>query len=637
MRKIYYIVTIALFISSFCLQAQNKHTKKADKYFNELKYVKAAEQYEDIVSDGDADAYVYKQLADTYYYLYNTSEAAKYYEMYIDEAESADPEAYFRYAQMLKANENYEESNKAMATFAEMMPNDERAKSYNNNKNYLNDLLSYTPRFTVEELEGINTELSDFGMYEFDGNVYFVSARNQSRKNYGWNKQPTLDIYVSKKMQDSIFEPELLEGDVNSKYHEGTISITPDGQTMYFTRNDYTDGDYEADSLGVGQLKIYKATLLNGKWDDVQPLPFSNSEFSSGHTALSPDGKTLYFSSEMNGGSGMSDLYKVSINEDGTFGEPVNLGSQINTPGKESFPFVDSEGTLYFSSDGHLGLGGLDVFYAKADGNGFGEVKNIGKPVNSSGDDFAYNYNTESKEGYVSSNRGGVAENVANDNIYKVVQIIPLDELMLSVNVVDSETDQAIEGAEVVVYNTNTEEQVATANTTSEGIVEFTLPEGVAYDVQVNADDYESNSEAISEDEIGDLELTIALDPVKEVKPNNIDLNPIYFEYDKSDITSEAAFELDKIVETLNKYPDMDILVESHTDVRGSDSYNQQLSERRAQSTVDYLVEQGISEDRISSNGLGESKPKIDCGENCSDEDHQTNRRSEFTLALKID
>jgi len=637
MRKLYYIITVMLFLSTVCLQAQNKYTKKADKYFSQLKYVKAADKYEDIVSDGHADDYVYKQLADSYYNLYNTVEAEKYYKTYLNTAENPDAEAYFKYAQVLKANGNFDESNNAMDEFSSLMPNDERAISYKENKDYISDLLDYTPRFTVEELEGLNTELSDFGMYEFGDNVYFVSARNQSRKDYGWNKQPTLDVYVSKKMQDSIFEPELLKGDVNSKYHEGTVSITPDGKTMYFTRNDYTDGDYEKDSLGVGQLKIYQATLINDKWDDVQSLPFNNSEYSTGHTALSPDGKTLYFSSDMPGGSGMSDLYKVSINEDGTYGTPVNLGSSINTPGKESFPFIDSEGTLYFSSNGQLGLGGLDVFYAKAEGDAFGKVKNLGQPINSAGDDFAFTFNLDAKEGYLSSNRSGVTENVANDNLYKVVEIIPLNELLLAVEVTDEETAKVIEGAEVVIYNTDTEEEVEKSITTADGMVNFTLPEGVAYDVQVNAEGYESNSEAIAATEVGELNLAIALTPIKEIVPQNIDLNPIYFVYDESNITAEAAFELDKLVDVLKKYPNMDILVESHTDIRGSNVYNQKLSDRRAKATVDYLVEKGVSADRISSNGLGETKPKVDCADSCTEEDHQANRRSEFTLSLKID
>lgn len=635
MKKYFYTVTVLLFVGVLSVQAQNKATKKADKYYDRLQYVKAAEEYEELVEDDEADAYVYKRLADTYYNLYDAENAQKYYELYLQNEENPEAEALYRYAQMLKANENYDESEEVMSQFAAQAPNDKRAQSFKNNKNYLNNILNSKPKFKVETLD-INTELSDFGGYIYNDKLYFVSARNKSRRDYGWNDQPTLDVYVAEKVDDTYQDAKLIEGEVNSKYHEGTISISPDGETIYFTRNDYLDGDYNKSSNGVGQLKIYKASLVNGEWDDVQELPFNDSEYSTGHTALSPDGNTMYFSSDMPGGSGESDLYKVSINDDGTFGDPENLGSGINTPGRESFPYVDSEGTLYFSSDGHLGIGGLDVFYTKADGDSFGDVVNLGQPVNSSGDDFAFYFDLNEEKGFVSSNRGGVEENVANDNIYEVTQLAPLEEIMLEVKVVDSESNEVITGAEVLIYD-DEDNEVASAMSDTDGLANFTLPGRIAYDVQVNAEDYKSNSAMVSDDEVGEVDLVVELDPVQTIDPENIDLNPIYFDFDKSDITAEAAFELDKVIQTLNKYPKMDILVESHTDIRGSKSYNQKLSERRAQATVDYLIENGIPEERISSNGLGETQPKIDCGQNCTEEEHQKNRRSEFTLALKID
>ncbi len=635
MKKNFYTITLLLFIGLLSVKAQNKSTEKADKYFDRLQYVKAAEEYEELVEDNEADAYVYKKLADTYYNLYDSTNAQKYYGLYLQNEESPEAEALYRYAQMLKANENYDESEKIMSQFAATAPNDARARSFKNNKDYLNNILNSKPKFEVKA-SGVNTELSDFGGYIYNDKLYFVSARNKSRRDYGWNDQPTLDVYVAEKVDDTYQDAKLVEGEVNSKYHEGTISISPDGKTIYFTRNDYLDGDYNKSSNGIGQLKIYKASLVNGEWDDVQELSFNDSEYSTGHTALSPDGNIMYFSSDMPGGSGESDLYKVSINDDGTFGEPENLGSGINTPGRESFPFVDSEGTLYFSSDGHLGIGGLDVFYAKAEGNGFGDVTNLGQPVNSSGDDFAFYFDLNEEKGFVSSNRGGVEKNVANDNIYEVTQIAPLEEIMLEVKVVDSESNEVISGAEVLIYDNN-DDQVASAMSDIDGLSNFKLQGKIAYDVQVNAEGYKSNSAVVSEDEVGEVNLVVKLDPIKTVDPENIDLKPIYFEFDKSSITAEAAFELDKVIQTLNKYPKMNILVESHTDTRGSDSYNQKLSERRAKATVDYLIENGIPEDRISSNGLGETQPKIDCGQNCTEEEHQKNRRSEFTLALKID
>ena len=630
MRKTYYILSLILMMGGSSLFAQSDDTKKADKYYDRLQYVKAIEEYEDLVSDGDGTAYVYHRLADSYYNIYNTDRAEYYYKMYIQEGDSVEGTAYYRYAQMLKANQKFEESNEAMKTFANKAPNDERAKAFKSNPNYLPKLLNGEPKFTVEKSE-FNTSLSDFGGYEFGDKLYFVSARNKSRRDYGWNDQPTLDVYVATKKGDVYQDPKELAGEVNSKFHEGTVSISPDGKTMYFTRNNYLDGDYEKSSEGIGKLKVYKASLINGEWDDIEELPFNSDEYSTGHTALSPDGKTLYFSSDMPGGMGMSDLYKVSVNDDGTYGEPENLGAGINTEGRESFPFIDSEGTLYFSSDGQLGIGGLDVFYAKAEDDSFASVKNMGQPINSTGDDFAFSFNVEKETGFVSSNRGGIEETVANDDIYQVAQIQPLDEIKVMTSVVDAETGEPISGATVIVYDSE-ENEISKAMSTEEGKADFTLPGSVDYSIQVNADDYESNMASVSKEEENEVDVVIELNPIEDIiTEEEVVLNPIMFDFDKSNIRKQAAFELDKLVEVMKKYPEMKIKVRSHTDRRGPESYNQTLSEQRAQSTVQYVISQGIDESRISGEGFGESEPKVDC-DSCTEDQHELNRRSEFKI-----
>lgn len=626
MKKRYYIVPLLLLCGASVF-AQNKDTKKADKYFNRLEYVKAIEEYEELVEDGDATPYVYKQLGDAYYNQYNTKQAASYYKMYLDQAASTNAEVHYRYAQALRANKDYQGAKNAMQAFANKAPQDSRAKAFMDNPDYADKLLKAEPKFTVEPFD-FNSGQSDFGAYVVGNTLYFVSARNQSRRTYGWNDQPTLDIFKAEKVGDSYQNIRGLEGDVNSKFHDGPISITEDGQTMYFTRNDYFDGDYEKDSEGVNQLKIFKAKLINGEWDDIQSLPFNNSEYSTGHTALSPDGKTLYFSSDMPGGQGDSDLYKVSVTEDGSYGDPQNLGSTINTPGKENFPFVDSEGRLYFASDGHLGLGGLDVFYVADNG----AVKNMGQPINSSGDDFAYSYDNASKEGFVSSNRGALSEeNVGNDNIYQVVQIQPLQEIEVMAKVVNAETGDPVGNASVVVYD-DQDQEVAKAMTATNGSTSFNLPAGKAYMLQVNAEEYESNGEEVGKEEKEKANLTIELEPIeKMIQEEEIVLEPIYFDFDKATIRKQAAFELDKLVSILEKHPEMKIKVEAHTDKRGDKAYNQQLSERRAKSTVDYVVSQGIDKARIDWEAFGESKPKVDCS-NCSEEQYQENRRSRFLI-----
>ena len=632
--KRYYIIALLTFLGSSVF-AQSDDTKKADKYFDRMEYVKSAEEYKEIVEDGDATPYVYHRLADSYYNLYNSREAARYYSMYIDSDSDATGEAYYRYAQMLKANGNYKESNEAMQAFASRSPQDKRAQAFESNRDYLSDILDEEAKFSVERLS-LNTDFIDFGGYEKEGELYFVSARNKSRRNYGWNDQPTLDVYVSNREGEEFTEPELLAGEVNTKFNEGTVCISPDGNTMYFTRNDYLDGDYEEDEQGVGQLKLFRATLVNGEWDDIQSVPFNSSEYSTGHPALSPDGRTLYFSSDMPGGMGQSDLYKVSVSEDGSLGEPQNLGAGINTEGRDSFPYIDEEGTLYFSSDGQLGIGGLDVFYAKANGSSFGEVKNIGKPINSNGDDFAFSFSTSEKKGYVSSNRGGLAEDAqtASDNIYRVVQLQPIEEIDIMVKVVNAETGAPVANAEVVTYN-DEEAEMGTKMTGTSGSTNFTFVAGSDYTLQVNASKYKSNSELVSKDEEGEVAVTIELTPIKPIiKEEEIVLNPIMFDFDKATIRSQAALELDKLVGVMKKHPEMEIKVEAHTDKRGSAPYNQQLSERRAKSTVDYVVSQGVDESRISWEAFGESKPKIDC-DKCSEEQYQENRRSVFKIVKR--
>lgn len=622
MKRIYLIGLILA--TSFTLNAQNKDTKAGDENFKNLEYAEAIDEYTELVEDGEATPYVYKRLAQANYILYNTKEAERYYAIVVTQ-DNAEAEDFYRYAEMLKANGKLSESQAWMRKFVEMAPNDKRAIAFQKNPNYVSDIQQMESGYVTEEMD-INTDGFDFGGYFHEGKLYFVSARNKSRNDFGY-QQPTLDIYVTQGIDGVFGEAQLLEGEVNSKFNEGTVAITADGQTMYFTRNDYFEGDYEASEEGIGELKIYRAKWVNGEWAEIDSLSINNSQYSTGHPALSPDGNTLYFSSAMPGGEGASDLYKVSINEDGSLGQPESLGAEINTPGRESFPFIDKDGNLYFSSDGHLGLGGLDVFKAEAQGEGFGKLSNVGTPVNSPGDDFAFAFYEAEKLGFVSSNRGAEG---SNDNIY-LLRPIEKCETDLIVTVIDADTKAPIAGANVKVYAPGGE-AVASAATSPEGISEFTV-ECDTYEVQADAEGYFSESETAPKQERGKtLELTIELSPEPVITETEVVLNPIYFEFDKADITPEAALELDRLVRVMEEHPDMVIQVRAHTDFRGSDAYNLDLSDRRAKSTAQYIISQGIDESRITGKGFGETMPEIECGGNCTEEQHATNRRSEFMI-----
>ena len=616
----------AILVSFTTMNAQNNDTKKADKHFNRLEYVKAIDDYEKLVQKGKANTYVYRRLAQSYFNIYKTKEAERFFRRVVEDKENAQADDYLQYAKTLQANGKYDDYQKAMQKFADIKPKDKRAQLFSQNPNYVYDLKEKDPKFDISNLS-LNSGYSDFGAYENGGKLYFVSARNESRRTYGWNDQPTLDIYIAENIAGTFKNPKLIEGDINTKFNEGTVAVTDDGNTLFFTRNAYEDGDYQKNEEGISQLKIYQAKLVNNEWQDIQPLPFTSNDFASANPSLDPDEDYLYFSSDMPGGFGNSDIYRVKLNDDGTYGEPENLGERINTEGRENFPFVDDEERLFFSSEGHLGLGGLDVFYVKLKNKDTSFPKNAGLPVNSSADDFSFSYIANKKMGYVASNRG---KDPLNDNIYKLDLIEPLDETMLEILVTDVDTKKPIEKAEVSIYDEQ-ENMIKTSSTKKDGYTQHKVISEMKYDIQVNATDYESNSKNISA-KGESMKVNIPLKPEVEVIDTITIDNSIFFAFDKAKIKEEAAFELDKIVNLLNETPELKIKITSHTDRRGPESYNKRLSERRAKNTLTYIVEAGIDESRLTSEGKGESMLKIKCGSKCTEEDHRKNRRSEFTV-----
>ena len=331
----------------------------------------------------------------------------------------------------------------------------------------------------------------------------------------------------------------------------------------------------------------------------------------------------------MPGGYGNFDIYKAPINDNGTLGEPQNLGQKVNTEGQEMFPFISSNGTLYFSSNGHLGLGGMDVFYTKEIDGKVAPIRNVGIPVNSNGDDFAFTIDEEAEEGFVSSNRDG---GKGSDDIYAFKKLQPLCDVLVLATVLDDKTREPIEGASVTLLDSESN-KVSTKSTNADGLAEFIIECEQNVELEVAMEDYDSKKVAVSGTNEEELAVQISLDPIEKlIVADKIELQPIYFDFDKSNITAQAAFELDKLVQIMNKYPELVIKATSHTDVRGPASYNNRLSERRAKSTVQYVISKGIDESRISAEGKGESELKVDCGSGCTEEQHQENRRSEFII-----
>jgi outer membrane protein OmpA-like peptidoglycan-associated protein/tetratricopeptide (TPR) repeat protein len=622
MKNLYIALSFGLISSA--LIAQNKDTKTADKLFSRYEYVDAAKEYQKLVDNGKGDSYVYKQLADTYYNMFNTTEAATWYAKATET--NQDAETYFRYAQMLKANGKYEEANKQMSKFAALAPNDLRAKAFKENPNYVPKLASKESGYTAASLP-VSSDKSDFGAVLYNNDLYFTSARNTAKKNYGWNEEPYLDVYKAALGDGGNFSEAVPVTELNSKFHDGPVTISKDGNTMYFSSDSFREGLFEKDSknkLKLGKNNLYTATKSGETWGNIKPLPFNSKEYSTSNPSLSRDGKTLYFSSNMPGSLGGVDIWKVAVNGDGSFGSPENLGSKVNTEGNESFPFIaDDNKTLYFSSAGKQGLGGLDVY--KIDLSSGSDAVNMGKPINSEKDDFAFTFNKEKNRGFFSSNRNG------NDDIFGATPICAVDVLTIVTN---AKTGEILANAKVSILDSKSN-VIATETSNSKGEVAFKVECDKDYTIQASKDGFEGNSFPVAKSKGPEAKIDAKLQPIDViVTPTEIILNPIFFEYDKSNITQQGAFELDKLVQVMKNNPNMVIFAKSHTDNRGSDAYNMSLSERRAKSTVQYVVSKGIDAARIDGKGFGESELKVQCTE-CTEEQHAQNRRSEFMIVKK--
>lgn len=604
------------------LNAQNKDTEKADKLFNRYEYVDAAQEYTRLVENGKSDPYVYKQLAESYYNMFNTTEAAKWYAKATETQQ--DAETYYRYAQMLKGNGQYEQSNAQMRKFAAMAPDDQRAKDFNQDPNYIPKLMNREKLYDVKSLD-VSSDKSEFGAVLHQNSLYFTSARNTARKNYGWNEEPFLDIYRADYNTDGTITNAATVTELNSQYHDGPVSITADGNTMYLTSDSFREKSFERDRqnrLKLGRNNLYRATKEGEKWGNIQRLPFSTNESSTSNPSVSRDGKMLYFSSDMPGSIGGVDIWRVAINPDGSYGKPENLGRRVNTEGNESFPFIaDDNTTLYFASSARQGFGGLDVF--RIDLSKATDAQNLGKPVNTEKDDFAFSFSTEKNTGFFSSNRSG------NDDIFGAMPICGVEVMTL---VTDAATGAILPGAKVAIVD-DRKNVIATETSDARGQVSYRVECNREYTIQASMQGYESNTFAVAKANGGQKRVDAALQPIQSiVTENEVRLNSIFFEFNKHNITREGAFELDKLVQVMQQNPQMVIMVKSHADSRGSDTYNLELSDRRARATVQYIRSKGITGARISGKGYGETEPKVACGENCTEEQHAMNRRSEFII-----
>lgn len=620
MKKIY--ITLSLILISGIVFSQDISVKKADQLFSSYQYVEAIKSYLEIIKNKQGNQNVYQNLADSYYNIYNTTEAVKWYEKVVEK--NADSETYFRYSQALKSIGNYTEANEQMKKFATLVPNDVRAKEFMQNQNYKLTLDNSKALFSIEKTSLSEPKSNDFAAVLTTTNeVYFVSTRN-SKKIDKWSNEPYIDIFKTTRNNDGSFSKVEEIKELNSMYHDGPVTISADGNTMFFARDGHSTNLYEKDKKNnakIGQLGIYKAQKNNGKWEIKEGLPINNISYSVSHPSLSKDGKTLFFASNMPGGMGESDIWKIAITENG-YGEPINLGDKINTASREVFPFITNKDELYFASTGWSGFGGLDIF--KVENNS--QLINVGKPVNTEKDDFSFSLNTELNKGYFSSNRNG------NDAIFEATPICGID---LMVSVTDAKTGKNIENAKVTILDENNTLLYSTLTNTF-GKCKQLLTCDESYSIQITASNYENVAFPISKSDSNQIEIPVKLIPNEVIiTDKEVLLGDVYFEFNKSNITPVGAAQLDKLVSVLNSNPTMIISVKSHTDSKGNLSYNLKLSEQRAQATVQYIVSKGINKERVFGKGYGYTEPKIACSVNCTEEEDAINRRSEFIILKK--
>lgn len=638
-----FILALGLLCASFSFSQKNQ-IEKANKEFDKYSYIDARQIYLKVVDEGYESAEILKNLGDTYYWNSDYDNAAKWYQQAIAKFPTEiESEYYYRAAQSLKSVQKYKESDRLMELFAAIAGDSIVIKNFKNDANYLESIAFQSKGYYTVEKVLVNTEFSDFGPSYFGDKLVFASASRSSEEEKvysSWTGQPFLDLYTADmNSEGKLSNVEALGGEVNTAYHESSTAFTKDGTTVYFTRNNFIDGKKGKDKSKTIRLKLYKATLGGENyWTNIVELPFNSREYSVAHPTLSQDEKRLYFSSDMEGTFGMSDLWYVDILGEDSYGEPVNLGPSINTEARESFPFISQANNLYYSTDGRAGLGGYDIYVTPLDENGLpGEITNLGEPVNSNQDDFGFIIKEDKRIGYLSSNRDGKQGSV-NDDIYVVEEKC---EITIVGVVTDVDSGVLLPGAEVSLLDANNNEVVDKVIVGDDASYSFMAACESQYLVRGTKEGYRPEEKVVETPDItGTIEVPLALKWLDPCPPNDLgcrlNLQPIYFDFDRYNIRPDAAIELEKIAAAMRLYPELIIKIESHTDSRGNDAYNEALSDKRAKSTLDYLVNnRGIDRSRFTeATGYGEYQLVNQCsnGVECTEEEHQLNRRSMFLI-----
>ncbi len=649
-RKTKYLSLLVCFLLTSLLSfGQSRKEKKADRNFDTYAYVDAIQMYENMAEQGYINTSILSKLGDSYYFNAKFVEANKWYEQLIEgsyedkDLTTLNKEYYYRYAQTLKAVDQPQKADAILEEFATLAANDSRAQLFITNSELVEKTLP-SSRFTLSNLS-CNSEYSDYGATLLGNQLIFTSSRvNDQMKNkiHNWTNQAYTKLYTTTIGVDGGFgEPVLFAKEIASKeLNMGTAIFTKDGKTMYFTSNNGSirggkRAQYNKEESSV--LKIYVSHQQpDGSWGGAESLAFNLEDYNTAHPALTPDEKWMYFVSDRQGSLGQSDLFRVSRFEDGHFGPVEHLGDKVNTAGRETFPFISSDYTLYFSSDGHPGFGGLDVFKVKIQRDGqLGVPVNLGPDINSAFDDFGLYIDSATKKGFITSNKPG---GHGGDDLYLFIEqaCTQLVDGLISNQEGGEYLDQVVIG-----FYDAMNKKVAEIQSDSQGYFSFDqLACGREYLVRASKKGYLTKEMRIHTNrEVKErLYITLESDGTRIGQGDDLfdklKLSPIYFDFDKSTIRPDAQIELMKVVEVMKQHPSLVVDIRSHTDSRGNDRYNRQLSDRRAKATMQWMISKGIAADRLTGKGYGESQLLNKCSKGipCSEEEHQVNRRSEFII-----
>ncbi|MGA9638144.1 OmpA family protein [Flavobacterium sp.] len=585
------IVTILLTLVVFTTLTRAQNLKKVDHLLNQKDYTNAIPELLKIEPKSQE---VLEKLGDSYYNTKDLPEAKKWYATLVKNyGKKVSADYLFKYNQTLRGTGDYANADLYFEKATGKKINTvDYFKNLKNNSNITSKIEKITASSTT----------SDFAPSFYGDSLVFASSRGDG-KIYKWNNQPYLDLYVGTIQNNGdVQSAKAFSKSLNSDIHEANTSFSKDGKTVYFTRNNNVNGKKKKDDDKITQMKIYKATLNNGAWGNISELPFNGDDYSVAHPSLSADGTQLYFASDMPGSIGNTDIYVVSVNSDGTYGKPKNLGTTINTNRAEQFPFISNDNTLYFASEGLLGLGGFDIFESKLTNNTFSTPQNLGDVINSKSDDFSFIINGDKTLGYFASNREGALV----DNIYRFSNTII--KSFINGTIVDSSTNQPISGASVSLTNSsNLSEKITVGN---DGRYSFEIKPGTTYTIVANNDQYTANSSNFLASET-DLKKDI---PLVKNTPKKPVLEPVYFDFNQSKIDDGNKNSLDSSITIINANPNMSLQIDAYTDAIGTSPYNLKLSEDRATAVIKYLTSKGIPVEKMEYIAHGKSKAVINCG-----------------------